>query len=192
MRLARIVLLAAVVLIAFSAAAFAHVGDHSSASLIAGLAHPFTGLDHVLAMVAVGLWASQLGTRAMLLLPVVFPVVMSAGALMGGHGVMLPWTEAGIVGSVVFLGAAVAFGWGVSIAASAAMVGVFALFHGFAHGAEFAGGGSTLLYGVGFIIATTVLHVIGLAVGALVKRPLMTRTAGGAIAAAGLLLIVTP
>ena len=107
----------------------------------AGLAHPFTGLDHLLAMVAVGLWASQLGGRAMLLLPALFPVVMVAGAIMGGHGVTLPGVEAAIVTSVVVLGVAVALGWQVSILVSAALIGIFAVSHGYAHGAEFAGGG---------------------------------------------------
>jgi len=171
-----------------SSAALAHPGHGDG--LAGGLAHPFTGIDHMLAMVAVGLWASQLGRRAMLVLPLVFPVVMLAGAVMGGHGVALPWVETGIVGSVMVLGAAVAFGWRASVPISAALVAVFALFHGYAHGAEFAGGGSALLYGAGFVIATVVLHAIGLGVGVLAKRPFVARTAGGAITAAGLLLVV--
>jgi urease accessory protein len=172
-----------------SSAALAHPGHGEG--LTGGFAHPFGGIDHMLAMVAVGLWASQLGRRAMLLLPVLFPGVMAAGAIMGGHGVALPWVEAGIVASVVVLGAVVAFGWRVSIPISAALVGVFALFHGYAHGTEFASGGSALLYGAGFVIATVVLHAIGLGIGVLARRPVVMRTTGGAIAAAGLLLIVT-
>jgi urease accessory protein len=168
--------------------ALAHPGH--GGGLVAGLAHPFSGLDHVLAMVAVGLWASQLGRRAMLLLPLVFPALMVVGAVMGGYGVALPWAEAGIVASVVVLGAAVAFGWRVPIPVGAALVGVFALFHGHAHGAEFAGGGSALLYGAGFVLATVALHAVGIGIGAPAGRPLVTRTAGGTIAAAGLLLIV--
>jgi urease accessory protein len=170
-----------------SSAALAHPGH--GGGLAGGLAHPFTGLDHVLAMVAVGLWASQLGRRAVLLLPVLFPAVMVVGAVMGGHGVTFPWVETGIAASVVVLGAAVALGWAVSIPISAALVGVFALFHGMAHGAEFSGG-SVLLYGAGFVVATATLHAIGLAIGALTRHPLLLRSAGGAIAAAGLLLIV--
>jgi urease accessory protein len=190
MRFARIVPLAAFALIGFNSVAFAHVGHHSSMGFVAGLAHPFTGLDHLLAMVAVGLWAAQLGRRAMLLLPAVFPVAMVAGAIMGGHGVTLPGVEAAIVTSVVVLGVAVALGWRAAVPVSAALIGVFALFHGYAHGAEFAGG-SSVLYGAGFVLATIVLHLIGLGMGAMSSRPLVTRTAGGAIAAAGLLLIIT-
>jgi urease accessory protein len=189
MRLVRIVPLVVIALTALSPTASAHVGDHSSMGFAAGLAHPFTGLDHLLAMVAVGLWAAQLGGRAMLLLPALFPVVMVAGAIMGGHGVTLPGVEAAIVASVVVLGVAVALGWQVSILVSAVLIGIFAVFHGYAHGAEFAGG-SSILYGAGFVLATIALHLIGLGMGAAVSRPLVTRAAGGAIAAAGLLLIV--
>jgi urease accessory protein len=120
----------------------------------------------------------------------VFPVAMVAGAIMGGHGVTLPGVEAAIVTSAVVLGVAVALGWRAAVPVSAAMIGVFALFHGYAHGAEFAGG-SSVLYGAGFVLATIVLHLIGLGMGAMSSRPLVTRTAGGAIAAAGLLLIIT-
>jgi urease accessory protein len=144
----------------------------------------------MLAMMAVGLWAWQLGGRAMLVLPALFPAVMVTGAIMAGYSMTLPWVEIAIVASVVVLGAAVAFGRQLSITASAALVGAFALFHGYAHGAEFAGG-SALLFGAGFVIATAVLHAIGFGIGVLASRPLIMRTAGGAIAAAGLLLIVT-
>jgi urease accessory protein len=190
MHAARTIPLAALALTVPSTAALAHVGDHLGTSLVAGLAHPVTGLDHVLAMVAVGLWASQLGRRAMLLLPAVFPLVMALGAVMGVQGMTLPWVEAAIILSVVALGAAVALGWRISIPLSAVLVGTFALFHGYAHGAEF-GSGSALLYGTGFVLATLVLHLIGLGIGTLANRPLLMRTAGSAIATAGLLLIVT-
>jgi urease accessory protein len=171
-----------------SSAALAHPAHGDG--FVGGLAHPFTGLDHLLAMVAVGLWACQLGRRAMLLLPLLFPAVMAIGAVIGGHGMTLPWMEAAILSSVPILGAAVALGWRVTIPASAALVGAFAVFHGYAHGAEFAGGGSALAYGAGFVLATMSLHAIGLGIGTLTSRPLVTRTAGGAILAAGLLLIV--
>src|ERR1700741_1060409 len=97
--------LAAAGTVGFSSAALAHVGDHSHMSFAEGLAHPFTGLDHMLAMVAVGLWASQLGGRALWLLPLTFPVVMAAGAALGFGGVALPWVEIGVAGSGVVLGA---------------------------------------------------------------------------------------
>jgi len=189
-KLVSLAVLAALALLNLSSAAFAHPGHEGG--LTGGLAHPFTGLDHMLAMVAVGLWASQLGRPAIWLLPLVFPAVMAAGAVMGAHDVGLPWVEAGIVLSVVVLGAAVALGLRVSLLASAALVGLFALFHGHAHGSEFPAADSPLLYGIGFILATGALHAVGLGIGALTQRTLMMRTAGGAIAAAGLLLLVTP
>ncbi|MEW6453354.1 MAG: HupE/UreJ family protein [Pseudomonadota bacterium] len=181
--------LAAVAAVSLTAtAALAHPGHEGG--LVGGLAHPFTGLDHLLAMVAVGLWASQLGKRAMIALPLLFPAVMAIGALMGANGIALPWVEAGIVASVVILGAVVALGVKPSLAVSATLVGVFALFHGHAHGTELPAAGSALMYGVGFIAATLVLHAIGMGIGVAAKRPLAMRYAGGAIAAAGLVLLV--
>jgi urease accessory protein len=174
---------------AFGGPALAHVGGHS-AGLAGGLAHPFSGLDHVLAMVAVGLWASQLGRRALWLLPVVFPAVMAAGAVMGASGLALPWVEVGIAASVLALGVAVASGLQVSLLASVALVALFALFHGHAHGSEWSATGSALAYGAGFVAATLVLHATGIALGLMARRPLALRAAGGAVAALGLLLLV--
>jgi urease accessory protein len=178
-----------------STAAFAHPGHGSG--LTGGLAHPFTGLDHMLAMVAVGLWASQLGRPAMWLLPAVFPAVMAAGALLGASGVALPLVEPGIMVSVLVLGAAIALALRPPLAASVAVIALFALLHGHAHGAEMPAAGSALLYGAGFIAATLALHGVGLAIGsaigALAFRPAgvwATRTAGAAIVAAGLVLLV--
>lgn len=181
--------LAAVAAVSLTAtAALAHPGHEGG--LVGGLAHPLTGFDHLLAMVAVGLWASQLGKRAMIVLPLLFPAVMAVGALMGANGVALPWVEAGIVASVVILGAVVALGVKPSLAVSAVLVGVFALFHGHAHGTELPAAGSALMYGAGFVVATLVLHAIGMGIGVAAKRPLVMRYAGGAIAAAGLVLLV--
>ncbi len=180
--------LAALSIAGFSTTAFAHPGH--DAGLVGGLAHPFTGLDHMLAMLAVGLWASQLGRRAMLLLPVLFPAVMAVGAVLGVYGVGLPWVETGIVASVVTLGAVIALGVQPSLAASAGLVALFALFHGHAHGTELPAQGSALLYGAGFVAATAALHLIGMGVGVLARAPLALRTAGGAIAAAGVALLI--
>jgi urease accessory protein len=169
-------------------AAFAHPGH--GGGLADGLTHPFTGIDHMLAMVAVGLWAAQLGGRAIFALPLAFPLMMAAGAALGMSGMAMPWAEIGIVASVVVLGAMVALGVRASLAVSVALVGVFAIFHGYAHGSEFPGSASPWLYGAGFIAATLVLHAIGIAIGLVAQRPFAMRTAGGAIAAAGLLLFV--
>jgi urease accessory protein len=193
-RKASVAALAAVATAAFSTSALAHVGDHSHMSFAEGLLHPFSGLDHVLAMVAVGLWASQLGGRALWLLPLTFPAVMALGAAFGISGVVLPWVEIGIAGSVLVLGAAVALALRPSLAVSVLMIGLFALLHGYSHGVELPANVSALSYGMGFIAATLVLHMIGIGLGLLAGRipvRFVARTAGGAIACVGLVLLVT-
>ena len=186
--------LAAVATVGFSTAALAHVGDHSHMSFAEGLLHPFTGLDHVLAMVAVGLWASQLGGRALWLLPLTFPAVMAIGAALGLSGVTLPWVEIGIAGSVMVLGAVVALALRPSLAISIPLIGAFAVLHGYSHGIELPANASALSYGAGFIAATLVLHAIGIALGLTAGRipvRFAARTAGGAIAVLGVVLLVT-
>ena len=186
--------LAAAATVGFSTAALAHVGDHSHMSFTEGLLHPFSGLDHVLAMVAVGLWASQLGGRALWLLPLTFPAVMAIGAALGLSGVTLPLVEIGIAGSVMVLGAMVALALRPSLAISIPLIGAFALLHGYSHGVELPAGASTLSYGAGFIAATLILHAIGIAMGLTAGRipvRFAARTAGGAIASLGVVLLVT-
>jgi len=186
--------LAAAATAGFSTSALAHVGDHSHMSFTEGMLHPFSGLDHVLAMVAVGLWASQLGGRALWLLPLTFPAVMAVGAALGLSGVTLPWVEIGIAGSVMVLGAVVALALRPSLAISIPLIGAFALLHGYSHGIELPAAASALSYGAGFIVATLVLHAIGIATGLIAGRlPVCfaARTAGGAIAALGVALLVT-
>jgi urease accessory protein len=186
--------LAAVATVGFSTAALAHVGDHSHMSFTEGLLHPFTGLDHVLAMVAVGLWASQIGGRALWLLPLTFPALMAVGAALGVSGVTLPWVEIGIAASVMVLGAVVALALRPSLAISIPLIGAFALLHGYSHGVELPASASALSYGAGFIAATLVLHAIGIATGLIAGRlpvRFAARTAGGAIAALGVVLLVT-
>ena len=186
--------LVAVATAGFSTAALAHVGDHSHMSFTEGLLHPFSGVDHVLAMVAVGLWASQLGGRALWLLPLTFPAVMALGAALGISGVALPWVEIGIAGSVMVLGAVVALALRPSLAISVPLIGAFALLHGYSHGVELPPSASALSYGAGFIAATLVLHAVGIATGLIAGRlpvRFAARTAGGAIAALGVVLLVT-
>jgi urease accessory protein len=183
---------ALVVLVGLHSAALAHLGFHP-ASLGDGLAHPVSGLDHILAMVAVGLWASQLGRPAWWLLPLTFPVVMAFGALLGFAGVTLPWTEIGIGVSVLVLGLMIAFALRPSIVVGIVLIALFALVHGYAHGAELPASASALAYGIGFVVATLVLHAIGLACGWFVSTPngcLAVRGAGAAIAVAGIVLLV--
>jgi len=185
----------AVVLAVLPTAAFAHIGDHSHMSFAEGLAHPFTGLDHMLAMVAVGLWASQIGGRALWLLPVTFPVVMAAGAALGFGGVALPWVEIGIAISVLVLGAAVALRARPSLAVSVPLIAAFAALHGYSHGVELPADVSALTYAAGFVAATLVLHLIGIGLGLAANRlpvHFVARAAGGAIALAGVALLAVP
>jgi urease accessory protein len=176
-------------LAATNSAAFAHPGLHVS-GLGDGLAHPFSGLDHMLAMVAVGMWAAQLGRPATWVLPLAFPAVMAVGAVAGWSGVALPWMEIGVSLSVIVLGAAVAFGLRPALTVSAALIAVFAFFHGYTHAVELPQSASALTYGIGFIAATLTLHAIGLTLGA-VGRGALPRVAGSAVAAMGVVLILT-
>jgi len=178
----------AIALVALPTAAFAHVGNHSHMSLAEGLAHPFTGIDHMLAMVAVGLWASQIGGRALWLLPLTFPVVMAAGGALGVSGVSL-----GIAISVLVLGAVIALALRPSLAVSVPLIAAFALLHGYAHGVELPVEASALEFGIGFVVATAMLHLIGIGTGLLADRlPVyfVARAAGGAIAVVGAALLV--
>ena len=168
--------------------AFAHVGQGQAAGLITGLQHPWSGLDHVLAMIAVGLWGAQLGNPAMWVLPVIFPMVMSLGAMMGLLGIPLPGIEIGIALSAIFLGAMVVGEVRPKPVIAAVLVGFFAIFHGHAHGTELPVGQSGMLYSMGFVIATGILHGIGITIGLIHRWPqgrLALRCAGAFIAAMG-------
>ena len=156
-----------------------------------GLIHPLLGLDHVCAMVAVGLWASQRGGRAVWLVPLVFVAVMTAGGMLGMAGIQLPLVEAGIVVSVLILGVLIAAAVRLPLTASAFIVGTFAVFHGLAHGAEMPSAASGVNYALGFIAATVGLHLCGIGLGALARQSASVRWmryAGGAITACGLYL----
>ena len=146
--------------------AFAHVQGAEALGFFSGLAHPVSGLDHVLAMVAVGLWGAQLGAPAIWVLPVAFPLVMAMGGMLGLMGVPVPGIEYGIAASAILLGAAVLFEVRASLFVTALLVGVFAIFHGYAHGTELPPGQSALLYSMGFVIATGCLHALGIGIGA--------------------------
>jgi urease accessory protein len=168
--------------------ALAH-GTGVAGGLASGFAHPILGPDHVVAMVAVGLWGAFLGQPAMWLLPVVFPVVMAFGGLLGINGVPLPAVEMGIAASAVALGAVVALALRPPLWVAAVLVGIFAIFHGHAHGAELPEAANPLAYGVGFVVATGLLHLSGIALGLLARWPLgvrAVRVGGVLIACAGL------
>lgn len=181
----------AAMVLALAAPAQAHVFGAGGAGLFQGFEHPFSGLDHLLAMIAVGLWAAQIGGRAIFLLPIAFPLMMALGAAAGVLGMPLPGVEYGVAASVVALGLLIAFGAKPPLAVSAPLVGLFALLHGYAHGAELPEAASPFAYGAGFIVATIILHAIGVGAGLLLRGRaalLIPRLAGTGIAAAGLLI----
>jgi len=168
----------------------AHPGHGSGIS--AGLAHPLTGLDHLLAMVAVGMWAFQLGGRARWAVPATFMGLMTAGSALGMLGITLPAVELVIFASVVMLGLLVACAAKLRLEACMAAVGFFALFHGLAHGAEIPATANGFTYTAGFVAATALLHGLGFALAAGMKRFAeagWVRAAGGAIAFAGMMLV---
>ena len=170
--------------VAFSSIAHAHPGH--GGGLLAGIAHPLFGLDHVLAMVAVGVWAFQLGGRARWLVPASFVGLMAVAGGAGMAGIALPLVEAGIATSVLVLGLLIAFAVRVTPAFGACIVALFAIFHGHAHGAEMPLLSSAWQYGIGFVLSTAALHGLGLALGkGFDKQSLWLRAAGVMVAASG-------
>src|SRR5262245_2780852 len=180
--------LALLAALAWTATAEAHVQPGDAGGFLTGLTHPVSGLDHVLAMIAVGLWGAQLGAPALWLLPVTFPMVMALGGMLGLLGVPLPGVEIGIATSALLLGLAVMSELRPPLGAAIALVGLFGVFHGHAHGTELPPGQSALLYSMGFVVATGGLHAIGIAVGLVHVRPwgkALLRGAGAAVALGG-------
>lgn len=176
------------VLLLAGAPTWAHEGEGLSGGFVSGFLHPLFGPDHVVAMIAVGLWGAFLGAPAIWVLPIVFPLVMAFGGVLGVLGVPLPAVETGIAASAVVLGLVVAFAARPPLWVAAVIVGVFAIFHGHAHGAELPESANAVSYSLGFVMATGMLHLLGIAFGLLVRWPagkLAVRAAGGAIALAG-------
>ena len=188
--------LAALLFLCLPAAAFAHTGIGATHGFMPGFSHPMSGLDHILAMVGVGLFAARLGGRALWLVPSAFLAMMALGGAAGTYGVTLPWVETGIALSVVAIGLALAFGLSLPALGAAALVGFFAIFHGHAHGLEMPADASGLDYALGFMIATALLHAAGIALGLRLDRlarsirlPLV-QASGGALALAGVGLLM--
>ena len=180
-------LLAALLLLAFTDVS-AHSAEGLAGGFLSGLMHPVLGPDHVIAMVAVGLWGAFLGRPAIWLLPIVFPMVMAFGGALGVAGVPFPAVETGIAVSAIVLGAMVAFAARPPIWVAAGIVGAFAIFHGHAHGTELPSAANPLAYSLGFVIATGLLHLCGIAFGALAHWPagkVAVRAGGGLIALGG-------
>ena len=145
----------------------AHTGTGLAGGFVSGFAHPLSGWDHLLAMVAVGLWGAFLGRPLIYLLPVTFPLMMVVGAMLGMFGLFTAHVEFGIALSVVALGGCVAAAWRAPIGAAVAIVATFALFHGFAHGRELPSAADPVGYSTGFVLATGLLHLAGIAIGLL-------------------------
>jgi urease accessory protein len=179
--------LSAVLLLA-TGPALAHTGGTSAEGFAAGLMHPVTGLDHLLAMVSIGIWAAELGAPAIWLLPIAFPMIMAVGGALGVVGVPLPAAEWLVGLSVLVLGTLVAGAWRVPVTAALAVVAVFALAHGHAHGVELPASADALAFTVGFVVATGLLHLAGILIGLLVRWPsgiVAIRACGLAVALAG-------
>jgi len=171
--------------------AFAHTGVGETSGFIHGLSHPIGGADHFLAMLAVGLWAAQIGGRALWAVPSTFVVVMILGGMLGFSAVTVPFIEGGILVSVLILGVLIAGAFKLPLAYSVLMVGIFAIFHGHAHGAEMPAAVLAVSYIAGFVLATAALHLAGIGLAMLMQKTnlqTVNRFAGGAIALSGIYL----
>jgi urease accessory protein len=174
--------------------AFAHQETGTALGFSSGFMHPISGYDHVIAMVAVGLWGGQLGRPAIWLLPVTFPIVMAFGGMLGIRGVPLPGVETGIALSDIILGAMIAFNAKPKLWIAAVIVGIFAIFHGYAHGVELPNAANPLAYAAGFVIATGLLHVTGILIGMILVLPWgmkVVRVIGTLISLAGFYFLYT-
>jgi urease accessory protein len=182
--------LAGAALMALPAAALAHTGHMEPSGFMHGFEHPLGGLDHLLVMVAVGLWAAQSGGRALLALPAAFVGAMILGALAGMAGLPLPAVELGILGSVLALGALVAFQPKLSVSVCVAITAAFAVFHGYAHGVEMPVAASPWTYGLGFATATALLHAGGIGLIVAVRRFVQGNAGQATVRGSGALVAV--
>ena len=173
--------------------ALAHTNRGVGVGLVSGFLHPLTGIDHLLAMVAVGIWGTQLGAPAIWLLPLTFPLVMSFGGVLGVRAVPIPAVEIGVAASAVVLGVMIFLSARPLISIAACIVGVFAVFHGYAHGAELPTAAEPLAYGLGFVLVTGLLHASGIAIGLIDRWPagaVTLRALGAGISMVGFYLLM--
>jgi urease accessory protein len=188
--------LAAAVVVLTPMVAFAHTGVGDTSGFVRGFGHPMSGLDHIIAMLMVGVFARQLGGRALWLLPIAFVSIMVVGGMLGMAGIEVPFVEIGIALSVVVFGAIVAFEIKAPAATAMGVVGLFAIFHGHAHGAEIPEVGGGVAYAAGFMIATALLNLSGIIAGFLMGKArehygsVVVRLAGGLATVAGVALLV--
>jgi urease accessory protein len=174
--------------------ALAHTQGAVGGGVLTGFLHPMKGPDHMLAMLAVGMWGAQLGSPCIWALPIAFPMIMALGGVLGILGLQIPVVEPVIAASVIVLGSLIALAARPPVFVATAVVGIFAIFHGYAHGAELPEGVGSLAYSLGFVVSTGLLHLTGILIGFVTKLPRgekLLRTAGGLIGAAGLYLFTT-
>jgi urease accessory protein len=187
-----VALVALILLVLSPPASSAHTESGAAAGMLNGLHHPLSGWDHMLAMIAVGLWGAQLGAPAVWALPVAFPMTMAVGGMLGLMGLPLLGVEIGIAISALVLGGMVATAYSPPLWVAAVIVGFFAVFRGHAHGAELPPGSHAMLYSIGFVVATGTLHGIGITLG-LVHRwkggRLAIRAAGTCVLVGGMLFL---
>ncbi|MBD3838120.1 HupE/UreJ family protein [Brevundimonas sp.] len=188
------VLLSGLALATVPAVAHAHILQGEAGGFLHGFEHPLSGADHMLAMFCVGLWGAQMGGRAVWSLPIAFPLIMVVGGMLGIAGVPLPAVESGIALSIIVLGASIALLWRPPEWLALAVIGVFAIFHGYAHGAELPNATDPADYAIGFVVATGLIHIVGIAVGLLFQRVRageLSRALGGLIGLGGLYFLVS-
>lgn len=176
-----------------AAAASAHSDSADAGGFLSGYIHPLSGLDHLLAMVAVGIWGATLGRPLIWALPIAFPLMMVVGGILGIARIPLPFVQAGVATSVIALGLAIALAWRAPISVAIAIVAVFAIFHGHAHGTELPSTGQPAAYAAGFVVSTGLLHLAGIAIGLLKSLSYgekLLRAAGAAIAATGVWILL--
>jgi urease accessory protein len=184
----------ALLLVPAAHTASAHVVGGEAIGFLSGFVHPISGLDHVLAMISVGLWGAQLGAPAIWLLPVTFPIMMAMGGLLGFLGMPLPGVEIGIAMSMVMLGLAVTLEARMPLVIVAGIVGFFAIFHGHAHGTELPPGQNAMPYSMGFVVATGCLHLVGILIGTVHKwgwGRTALKLAGSGVGLAGIFFLVS-
>lgn len=192
-RLSGLVFAAIISLAPLPASAHAEIG--ALGGFQSGFVHPIIGADHLLAMLAVGIWGAQMGGRNVWTLPVTFPLIMAVGAILGMTGFSLPNVELGIALSVVVLGLAIAFAWKAPEWIALLLIAVFAIFHGHAHGAELPSAVDPASYAIGFVVATGLIHIVGIAIGLLFHRPWkgrLSQALGGIIALTGIYFAAPP
>lgn len=190
----RATFLTALFMLALAQPALAHTGTDQALGFVSGFLHPLTGPDHLVAMVAVGLWGAQLGAPAIWMLPIAFPLIMAVGGVIGISGMGLPFSETVIAISGIALGLVVALRLRPALSAAVLLVSIFAIFHGYAHGLELPAAADPVGYGVGFVTATGLLHLFGILIGTLIRWPLgerLVRVCGVAIGCVGVFFLLS-